>query len=437
MKALASQSDDDLRALGGRLAKSLEQLTAYHEELLLEKQELMAEREHTNSTIGLLLQETHKLNIGADHLVEPELQEGPLDFVGRFWEQVRPRTNQVLISEHVGDLRKPELDEEGKPVETPSPLIQQFEELSSTTSGNLHAFQETAAKRFEGLQSTAQTRIEELRAMASQPFSEHTKSLSEAAMSLRERAVSGSPTAEEAKASLQRQAQELKESTTERLADMSKAFNEAKDRFRGSGGPSGFWQQAQQAVSGWSVLSSWGGTIQRAPQPEDAARSEEPSTLEEAEEPAAGILPSPSAASAAQKVAGNEPAGDKAEDEGAERKRQDDERKKVAEDVLRRKQQEAEEERRKQQEADDDAICATTLIEAHITIEDGTVQVARVLSTDRSRDVAAAFVSEYSLKAWFEEPLCLYLKNVESQADKFPVRTQAELSEIRKQFSRK
>jgi len=74
------------------------------------------------------------------------------------------------------------------------------------------------------------------------------------------------------------------------------------------------------------------------------------------------------------------------------------------------------------------------IIIAEIVLEDGAVETIRISARDRCKDVAHRFVQERSLKAWFEEPLCKYLKKVEREAEKFPVNVKEELSEIRTQF---
>lgn len=57
-------------------------------------------------------------------------------------------------------------------------------------------------------------------------------------------------------------------------------------------------------------------------------------------------------------------------------------------------------------------------------------------AADRCKEVAKRFVQEHSLKAWFEEPLTAWLKKVEADAEKFPVKIEADLMEIRKQHSK-
>lgn len=54
---------------------------------------------------------------GSQNTVEPMLEEGPLDFVGRFWETVKPRDTAYVAGEHIGEIRKP-----GEKPEGPNPL---------------------------------------------------------------------------------------------------------------------------------------------------------------------------------------------------------------------------------------------------------------------------------------------------------------------------
>lgn len=54
------------------------------------------------------MKELQKLNIGAHNTVDPILEEGPLDFVGRFWETVKPRDTAFVTGEHIGEIKKPQ-----------------------------------------------------------------------------------------------------------------------------------------------------------------------------------------------------------------------------------------------------------------------------------------------------------------------------------------
>eukprot|EP00927_Polykrikos_kofoidii_P011265 TRINITY_DN14769_c0_g1_i1.p1 TRINITY_DN14769_c0_g1~~TRINITY_DN14769_c0_g1_i1.p1 ORF type:complete len:358 (+),score=59.26 TRINITY_DN14769_c0_g1_i1:73-1146(+) len=106
-KACAGTSLEDLRAIGARLARSLDQLKESHEDLQAERKELTEEGDRLRSTIELMVRETHKLNINMDNTVEPELEEGPFNFMGRYWDLMRPRDNQVLVTENIGELKRP------------------------------------------------------------------------------------------------------------------------------------------------------------------------------------------------------------------------------------------------------------------------------------------------------------------------------------------
>jgi len=85
---------------------------------------------------------------------------------------------------------------------------------------------------------------------------------------------------------------------------------------------------------------------------------------------------------------------------------------------------------------DEDDDFETVLIEAQVTMDDGSVRTLVVKATDRARDVAKRFVEENALKMVFEEPLTLYLKKVENDAEVFPSKVVADLLEIRKHFSK-
>merc|ERR1719375_1404367 len=90
-----------------------------------------------------------------------------------------------------------------------------------------------------------------------------------------------------------------------------------------------------------------------------------------------------------------------------------------------------------QQEAErwEDTVEATLLLEVKIDIGDGQVSDLCVRAADRVSEVAAKFVEDNALKKQFLPPLIAYLRQVEDDADTFPVNTSATLSEIFEQFS--
>eukprot|EP00913_Durusdinium_trenchii_P004311 g3997.t1 len=129
MAALADKDATELRGMADRLTKGHESLTEAWlrgllfavEEMLkdleIERDLLQKEKGQLNETISLFMKELQKLHIGSQNTVEPMLEEGPLDFVGRFWETVKPRDTAYVAGEHIGEIRKP-----GEKPEGPNPL---------------------------------------------------------------------------------------------------------------------------------------------------------------------------------------------------------------------------------------------------------------------------------------------------------------------------
>jgi len=111
-KALSGLSLDELKGIARRLQRTQEQFTEMLAELEAESEALQAESKDLHDTITMMMKEMQKLNIGKGNTVEPILDEGPLDFVGRFWEKVRPRNSAVVINEHVGEIKRKPGDEE-------------------------------------------------------------------------------------------------------------------------------------------------------------------------------------------------------------------------------------------------------------------------------------------------------------------------------------
>jgi len=148
-KALSGHNPQELQEMARRLGKSQEQFQEMLTELEAESDALKEENRSLNDTITMMMKEMQKLNIGADNTVEPMLDEGPLDFVGRFWEKVKPRNSAVVISEHVGEIKKPgeeelqnPLQQQGKQVvqnlrETLGPIWQRAETLVKDAKGEI------------------------------------------------------------------------------------------------------------------------------------------------------------------------------------------------------------------------------------------------------------------------------------------------------------
>lgn len=121
-KALSGLSLDELKGVARRLARTQEQFTEMLAELEAESEALQSESKDLHDTITMMMKEMQKLNIGKGNTVDPILDEGPLDFVGRFWEKVRPRNSAVVINEHVGEIKRKNSGDEEAAV--PGPLVQ-------------------------------------------------------------------------------------------------------------------------------------------------------------------------------------------------------------------------------------------------------------------------------------------------------------------------
>ncbi|CAK0799329.1 unnamed protein product [Prorocentrum cordatum] len=102
--ALVGLADAELKEMGRRLAQSRVGLEEALEVELDEGRALKDENDYLKQTIDFMFSELGKLNIKGTNLTDPQLAEGPLDFVGRYWEKVRPRNNTVVVSEHVGEI---------------------------------------------------------------------------------------------------------------------------------------------------------------------------------------------------------------------------------------------------------------------------------------------------------------------------------------------
>lgn len=320
-KALAGNTVDDLKEMAKRLAKSHESLNVMLEDLQAERKGLEEENAEVKQTIDRFMKELQKLNIGADNTVEPQLAEDPLIFVNRMWEKVRPRDTGVVVSEHVGEIKKPE-DGDNSP--QAGEKVKQVVENVASAIGPLW-------QRGLGAWSNLQQKLAEGREPAPKP-----------------------------KPRKRKEAQRPPEAAAEAPAPQVPQTAQPVEK-------------KQEEVPPTAAASSTA----------TAAATEAPP-------------PAPSASSES----------DKAADEEATRT------------------------------ATEEQISSTILIEAELTLDDGSVQTLQVRAADRCKEVAKSFIQEHSLKAWFTDPLTKWLKKVESDAVKFPVKVQGDLMEIRKQFGK-
>eukprot|EP00442_Polarella_glacialis_P036253 CAMPEP_0115049376 /NCGR_PEP_ID=MMETSP0227-20121206/1152_1 /TAXON_ID=89957 /ORGANISM="Polarella glacialis, Strain CCMP 1383" /LENGTH=390 /DNA_ID=CAMNT_0002433029 /DNA_START=46 /DNA_END=1218 /DNA_ORIENTATION=+ len=369
-KELAGRKEDELKEMARRLVKSTDGMKEMISDLDVEKQSLQQENAQLNQTISLMMTELRKLNIGADNTVEPRLDEGPLDFVGRFWEQVKPRDNTYLVNENVGEIKKPVPGEDT----SPSELSRQVQERAQQLQERAQQLQESAqqvGQRFQGVFGPMWSRAEE-------------------------------------------RLTEVREGLVKTVdAQREKAQRPDRRRAGAGGGYAGGATGAQAAAS--SAPS--GATHEAAAAPVAAA----PEASEQEQQPAAEAEPAPAPASA--------PAEEKPEEQPAAVPAAPEEPPAAAAEP-----EATEAERAPEVE---EQISSTVLIEAQIKLEDGTVETLHVRAADRCKEVAHKFIQEHSLKAWFELPLTAWLKKVEADAVKFPVRVEGELLEIRKLHSKK
>lgn len=331
-KALADHKVDDLKEMAKRLNKSHESLNAMLEDLQAEKKGLEEENAEVQQTIDRFMKELQKLNIGADNTVEPQLLENPLGFANRVWEKVKPRDTGVVVSEHVGEIKKPVAEGEDSPQGGGEKVRQIVENVASTVGPQAQALWQ----RGLGAWSNFQQKLNEGReppAPKKQP---------------------------------------------RKRKDVAKPEGQ---RF----GPDGVEVPA----------------VDEAPTVPAAAADKAADA-----EPASTTASSSTATATTQEAA---PATEAAQETEAEAS---------------------------PDEAAQEQISSTILIEAELTLDDGSVQTLQVRAADRCKEVAKNFIQEHSLKAWFTEPLTKWLKQVESDAVKFPVKITGDLMEIRKQHAR-
>eukprot|EP00933_Yihiella_yeosuensis_P034154 TRINITY_DN27686_c0_g1_i1.p1 TRINITY_DN27686_c0_g1~~TRINITY_DN27686_c0_g1_i1.p1 ORF type:complete len:424 (+),score=125.82 TRINITY_DN27686_c0_g1_i1:62-1333(+) len=405
---LKGQKDEELKEMAKRLSKSIEGLKHIMAEIEDDNQALKEENAQINDTITFMMEELKKLKIGADNLIEPQLEEGPLDFVGRFWEKVKPRDSAYLVNENVGELKKVELNQD--PQEELRRHVQerakQVQEKAQIVSGQV---QERAQIVGQRLQSTLGPSISNFWSKAEGLINEAKEDLrlafppSEAGD---QKEKPETPSREKGKASRSNGAGGF----AEFQAVMDKGFS-----FFGGGG------QAAASSSSSSRASPKGETKRKSKQNKEGLKTESGGKTEE-ETPAAFNPP--------ERVSACSPSEQETKPE-----------EKTAEE-LKGKESEAPKEQNgeaaplEKEKAAEEQISSTVLIEARIKLEDGTVQTLQVRAADRCKEVAKKFIQEHSLKAGFEQPLTKWLKQVESDAEKFPVAVEGDLPEIRKQFGK-
>eukprot|EP00929_Paragymnodinium_shiwhaense_P109971 TRINITY_DN7661_c0_g1_i1.p1 TRINITY_DN7661_c0_g1~~TRINITY_DN7661_c0_g1_i1.p1 ORF type:complete len:425 (+),score=133.54 TRINITY_DN7661_c0_g1_i1:85-1359(+) len=406
-KALSGRDEDELKMMAQRLAKSRAGMTDMIQDLEAEKKSLEEENAHFRQTIELMMKELKKLNIGSLNCVDPTLDEGPLDFVNRFWERVRPRDTAYVVDEHHGEIKKPSQEEGSGNGNSPGgytvattqikeQLLQQHTQVAARSKEAIEQGKQALEQHSKQALEHGQKALEQGKQAVEQGkqawgrLSENLgqnigpwwqKGLAQAEGLLREVHLieSTGPT----------KAEEEKKKRKEERKAKAKEAKEGKNS-----------EEADEA--GGTENGSGGATSSDAAAAEPAAGKEQPAASGAAGADADTTSPPAADAAAAEAAAASSASAAPAEDtSGAEQ------------------------------------ISSTILIEASIKLDDGSVQNLQVRAADRCKEVAHRFVQEHSLKAWFEEPLTTWLKKVEHDAEKFPVQVDGDLLEIRKTHSKK
>lgn len=417
-EALAGRSEEELREMLARIGRSKGCLEEALVDAEAEQKELQDEKEHLLSTIDFMMKELRKLNISSSNLVEPRLEgEGPVEYVARLWETMRPRELAGPVSENMGgeiEIRKPG-ERPVLPSFEDSPAAQRLRQqltegwttIQAATKDLIPPGQEGLTPKELGKQVAE--RGQELKKQISGFFQEPQEGEEEVASTprmVRETIV-------KQKQKLGKKVEKLAGALSFLTADdnpgMGSLFAYLRDPTQrpqtgpDSAGPEEPEKQAEPASSSTSAGSSEGkaASVSREPSDDHAA----PAPVEEA---AAETVAAPAVAPAA-------PATEAVVEAPAP--------------VV-----EAKEEEEPAPPASEES---TLLISVQLTLGDGSVQVCEVRAADRCKEVASRFVKEHSLKAWFEAPLKKYLMEVEANAETFPVKLEADLMEIREQYKKK
>eukprot|EP00930_Biecheleria_cincta_P005956 TRINITY_DN106920_c0_g1_i1.p1 TRINITY_DN106920_c0_g1~~TRINITY_DN106920_c0_g1_i1.p1 ORF type:complete len:288 (+),score=47.99 TRINITY_DN106920_c0_g1_i1:301-1164(+) len=85
---------------------------------------------------------------------------------------------------------------------------------------------------------------------------------------------------------------------------------------------------------------------------------------------------------------------------------------------------------------DNAAPVSHLLIQAHVTLDNGTVHVLRVGVQDRCKKVAQRFVSDHSLDKGCTDPLTAWMKKAEAEAKSYPTIIQGSIEDICKHHSK-
>lgn len=375
-------SKEELAGMCERLARSRENLDELYEQLQEDQRQLKEENTKLQEDISLMISCTKPLCIGANNTVTPEIDEAPLAFVGRWWEMVKPRTTGVQVNEHLGEIRKDPsaVGEDG------DKLYVERNEAVGTLKGAWGSLK--SSDLFQQGKALAATGVQKARESGAIDATQG------AWASLRQ-------TAGSTWAQLNREPERPKR-TKKRSRRKEEGGGYAKN-------PEMPCQKAVSSTAADAAASSADASQSAA----SASNSGDAQAADESSKSPSGATFEPETPSEAFEDAPSA------------------ERHSVKADLVEEKAEDFESPPEEDDEENgDDQMSSTVLIEAHLTLGDGSVQTIRVRAADRCKEVAQRFVKEHSLKNLFVQPLTDYLKQVENDAEKFPVSVHADLMQI-------
>jgi len=445
--------------------------------------ELVEEGAELQTTIGMVMQEMKKLNIGAGNTVEPMLQEGPLNFLERWVDRVRPRNNTVQLDDHTGELMKPPSDwRQGLFRNSLKARMAEITGAIGDVKSLLHWEEESAAGDSEVLENGVEAEEEDdgsggrmqsvaknFRERAGPIWTQVGKKLTRAfsdldrghiAAELAHGSESGEGTAESPflledtslatpavdppsqpavgiepilPAIMSAQPEDLVARSMPGSADVSASGDQ--------GVPPGAQVVAETPTSGAepqtdgtvpsernaaTAVNLIRGASGKCARKHYLARSIQSAAMpcpdQEARHHVVRVLVS----AATHRPARVDPAD---VPDAPVYKLTKKASVRIVEEVSIAGESET--------ECLEGAASPTILIEASVKIGDGSVKTLWVKATDRPKDVAQRFVREHSLKQWFEDPLTRFLKQVEADATSFPAKVEADLGDIRQKYPKK
>jgi len=432
---LTGLSDSDLQQMAKRLSKSGEDMQLALADLEAEQEALSKEKIEINDTIALMMAELTKLNIRAENLTEPQLDEGPVEFVGRMWEKMRPRDTAVTLNANVGELRMPSVDDQS-PVQAATERLrdhmsEQFSTLSSTIEqargGMIPTPQggvtpdELGKQVTEGGQKLGKKFADQF-SMLYSSFNEVANNVAQAS----EEFFNDAPAAPSAPSVGSLFSYLGSPSHHQELGPDSSGPGQDDGPPQQGAKPFQRDQPMQKEEAQGSSSSSGGSSSSRAGSHNPTGDRAQGFTLRTIDEVQDTPSTSQGYASAQQGIQA-EPQNHAAVANGSHHA--DTESEATVPNGSSSEPQPVPEAR-----SDPNS---TLLVQVQLTLGDGSVETVEVRAADRCKQVAARFIQDHSLKDNLEAPLGAFLAQAENNAETFPVMLEADIDEIRRQYNAK